>query len=89
MSVWKPHRLVTHSPNCVLAILLFTSLAFATYPGKNGRIVFIEMKAGDFQLYTMNPDGSDIVQITHLPPSQNPFWTATLFSRRPANCLQQ
>jgi len=59
----------------VLGILLFASVAFATYPGKNGRIVFIEAKSGNFQLYTMNSDGSDVIQITSLPSSQNPFWT--------------
>jgi Tol biopolymer transport system component len=75
MSISKMIRLAVDAATCATTILLLTCFAFATYPGKNGRIVFIEAKSGNFQLYTMNPDGSDVVQITNLPPSQNPFWT--------------
>lgn len=75
MVVSKSIYLILRAVSCALAVLAFTSLAFATYPGKNGRLVFIEAKSGNFQLYTMNADGSDVVQITQLPPSQNPFWT--------------
>jgi Tol biopolymer transport system component len=77
MSATKVVRHTVHAGTFALAILVLTSFAFATYPGRNGRIIFIEMKGGNFQLYTMNSDGSDIVQITNLPPSQNPFWTPT------------
>jgi Tol biopolymer transport system component len=75
MSISKMIRLAVDAATCASAILLLTCFAFATYPGKNGRIVFIEAKSGNFQLYTMNPDGSDVLQITNLPPSQNPFWS--------------
>ncbi len=75
MSASKVHRLAIRVLPAVLVVMLLANLASATYPGKNGRIVFIESKAGNFQLYTMSSDGSDIVQITSLPPSQNPFWT--------------
>jgi Tol biopolymer transport system component len=45
--------------------------ASATYPGKNGRIAFI---AGP-DVYTMNPDGSDVRQLTNLGPDNNEaFW---------------
>lgn len=75
MSITRVVHHTGHAVTFAFAILVLTSFAFATYPGKNGRIVFIEMKSGNFQLYTMNSDGSDIVQMTNLPPSQNPFWT--------------
>jgi TolB protein len=75
MSVSKLFGIAVHALTSAAAVMVFASLAFAVYPGKNGRIVFIEAKAGAFQLYTMNPDGSDVVQVTNLPPSQNPFWT--------------
>lgn len=31
----------------------------------NGRIAFASNQDGDYEIYTMNPDGSDIVQLTH------------------------
>jgi len=47
----------------VATILSFSTSAHATFPGKNGRIAFIQ--AGD--VFTMNPDGTDVRQLTHLP----------------------
>jgi Tol biopolymer transport system component len=44
--------------------------AEATFPGKNGRIAFI---LGP-DVYTMNPDGSDIKQLTNLGPDGGAFW---------------
>jgi TolB protein len=59
----------------IVVILLITSFASATYPGKNGRIAFIQMKSGSFQLYTMNSDGTDLLQITNLPATGFPVWS--------------
>src|SRR4026207_2501852 len=59
----------------VALILLFTgSSAWATYPGQNGRIAYSANPTGTYQLYTINPDGSDIRQITNLPPTDNSTW---------------
>ena len=59
----------------VMALVLFiTSSAWATYPGQNGRIAFTADYTGTWQLYTMNPDGSDLFQVTNLPPTGNPAW---------------
>jgi Tol biopolymer transport system component len=59
----------------VALILLFTgSSAWATYPGQNGRIAYVANPTGTYQLYTINPDGTDIRQITNLPPSDNSTW---------------
>jgi Tol biopolymer transport system component len=38
--------------------------AWATFPGAKGRIAFASNAAGDFDLWTMNPDGSGAVDIT-------------------------
>src|ERR1035438_10253781 len=44
--------------------------ARATFPGQNGRIVFTASTTGIVQLFTINPDGSDMVQITNLLATQ-------------------
>src|SRR5215831_9136974 len=43
--------------------------AYATFPGKNGRIAFV---LGP-DIYTMNPDGSDVRQLTNLG-EKAAFW---------------
>jgi Tol biopolymer transport system component len=58
----------------VLTILLAIGTASATFSGKNGRIAFVAKRNGSWQLYTMNSDGSDIVQITNLPPTDFDSW---------------
>jgi Tol biopolymer transport system component len=55
----------------VLAVVLASLQgAHATFPGKNGRIAFI---LGP-DVYTMNPDGSDVRQITHLSADRAANW---------------
>jgi Tol biopolymer transport system component len=52
--------------------------AEATFPGKNGRIAYAGWNRGkDFEIYTINPDGSGKTQLTHnntddLDPSYSP-----------------
>jgi Tol biopolymer transport system component len=60
------------SPILALAAILLASAvpACATYPGRNGRVAFI---AGP-DVYTMNPDGTDVNQLTNLGPDNNAFW---------------
>jgi TolB protein len=59
----------------VLATMLFSAgSASATFPGKNGRIAFVANRNGSWQLYTMNPDGSDIKRITDLPATDLDGW---------------
>ena len=48
--------------------------AHATFSNKNGRIVYISDRSGNWQLYTVNPDGSDLFQVTNLPPSDDDGW---------------
>jgi len=53
-------------------VLALAGPASATFPGKNGRIAFVQGP----DIYTMNPDGSDVRQITFLGPDSVAFWQA-------------
>ena len=44
--------------------------AYATFPGKNGRIAFV---LGP-DIYTMNPDGTDVRQLTNFGPDSSAYW---------------
>lgn len=55
----------------LLAITVINSPVLAAHPGKNGRIAFVASLTGTNQLYTVNPDGSDLFQVTSLPPSND------------------
>ena len=52
----------------VVWILLACVAVVAAVPN-NGRIVFVSDRTGSYQIYTMNPDGSDQVQVTNLAPT--------------------
>lgn len=54
--------------------------ASAADPGKNGRIAFFANLTGTNQIYTVNPDGTHLFQVTNLPPSDDPFAYAPDFS---------
>ena len=49
------------------AIILFTilSLTTASFAQPQGKIVFQSDRDGDRDIYVMNPDGSDLIQLTH------------------------
>jgi Tol biopolymer transport system component len=51
-------------------LLASTIPAHATFPGKNGRIAFV---VGP-DIYAMNPDGTDVKQLTNLGPDSSAFW---------------
>jgi Tol biopolymer transport system component len=53
------------------ALLLASTIpASATFPGKDGRIAFV---VGP-DIFTMNPDGSEVRQLTNLGPDNGAFW---------------
>jgi Tol biopolymer transport system component len=70
-----------------LAVVVILSLvlpASATFPGKNGRIAFVQGP----DIYTMHPDGSDVRQLTSFTDGGGAFWvnwsadsTELVFSR--------
>src|SRR5881397_1892636 len=51
-------------------LILGVGRANATFPGKNGRIAFVQGP----DIFTMNPDGSDVRQLTNLGPDSVAFW---------------
>jgi dipeptidyl aminopeptidase/acylaminoacyl peptidase len=63
---------------CAVALLVVSEKAGATFPGKNGRIAYAGWNRGkDFEIYTINPDGSGKTQLTHnntddLDPAYSP-----------------
>ncbi len=67
--------LKTHLTTLVATLVLLTgSPARAAFPGENGKIVFVGNQSGTWQLYTMNPDGSSMNQITNLPATNFVLW---------------
>jgi Tol biopolymer transport system component len=52
-----------------VVVLALSEKAEATFPGKNGRIVYAGWNRGEglkgFEIYTINPDGSGKRQLTH------------------------
>ena len=42
---------------------------------EKGKITFVGNQSGSFQLYTMNPDGSNMFQVTNLAPTALETWT--------------
>jgi hypothetical protein len=41
--------------------------AMGGFPGSHGRIVFATNRDGDYEIYSMNPDGSDQTNLTNDP----------------------
>ncbi|MEA2487831.1 MAG: TolB protein, partial [Actinomycetota bacterium] len=75
----------------VLSIVLFAGLvgvgsaAHASFPGTNGPIVFTSNSDGDYELYSVNPNGSGLHQLTtntsdDLNPSVSPDGTKIAFA---------
>jgi Tol biopolymer transport system component len=56
----------------LVAGLLATPAAVATYPGDNGLILYQTQTDDGWQLFTMRPDGSEVTQLTHVEPQSGP-----------------
>jgi Tol biopolymer transport system component len=57
----------------LLVVLLFSAIvdtAHATFPGRNGRIAFVQGP----DIYTMNADGSDVKQLTNVGTNNIAYW---------------
>lgn len=59
----------------ILGLIFTPRPAFATFPGPNGKIVFTGNQSGSYQLYTINPDGTGLTQITNLPSTGMDGWS--------------
>ena len=76
------HRLVASGTVLIsmTAALTAAPQASATYPGANGRIAFTaNLNGKSWQLFTMEPNGTDLRQLTHIPGSADvslaPDWS--------------
>jgi Tol biopolymer transport system component len=65
-----PRKVLLAHPLLILLLalvavwLLKTAAAQAAFPGENGRIAFVSDRDGDEEIYSMNPDGSDVRKLT-------------------------
>lgn len=59
-----------HSMMVVFLLVAGAVNMHATFPGNNGRIAFVFGP----DIYTMNPDGTDVRQLTNLGPNNGAFW---------------
>jgi Tol biopolymer transport system component len=51
----------------LLAVALFSAnSAYATFPGRNGLIAFQSQTDAGFQIFTVDPNGQNLRQITHV-----------------------
>ena len=78
MNTHRPTRssfAVTKVRCIALAALWALTSAGITLGASTGRIAFVGNQSGSFQLYTMNPDGSDMAQITYLGPTSFESWS--------------
>lgn len=57
-------RLIVRAAVVLVALATSAAPALAAYPGVNGRISFASNQTGRSQIYTMNPDGTDVRQLT-------------------------
>src|SRR5215469_14765837 len=65
----KVYALLFVSAAIIVCLLTVVLRVAASAPGQGGKIVFEngDSATGSFQLFTMNPDGTNKVQITNLP----------------------
>ena len=57
----------------LVSVGLIGTIARAADRGKNGKIAFQANYTGSVQIYTVNPDGTDLFQVTNLPATSNGF----------------
>jgi Tol biopolymer transport system component len=79
------NRFVLLLASVALAVLLFGYAASAQTASEDGRIVFTRYADSEAGIYTMNPDGSDVVKVTDsgVYPALSPDGTKIAFSDVP------
>ena len=71
-------RAVRFAAGCVVFwVLVLASPAQATLPGVNGKIAFSSGGLGGGDIYTVNPDGSELTNVTNgaAPAARMPSWS--------------
>jgi Tol biopolymer transport system component len=66
------HEALLSSMLVISLMLLSSNPAFAADPGNNGKIAFFANLTGVSQIYTVNPDGTGLFQVTNVPPAIDP-----------------
>ena len=67
--------LIGTSTVCALVVSLFglaAQPAGAAFSGANGRVVFVSNRTGTNQVFSMNPDGTGVVQLTSVGTNFDP-----------------
>jgi WD40-like Beta Propeller Repeat len=62
--IWRP---ALACAAIAFALLLLSAPAHAAFPGKSAKIAFSSDRDGNFEIYSMNPDGSGVTRLTNDP----------------------
>lgn len=65
------HRFGVTVTIAALVLLVCAATAQAAFPGRNGKIAFSGNGDGDYELFTIDPDGTERAQITHNDIDEN------------------
>jgi dipeptidyl aminopeptidase/acylaminoacyl peptidase len=59
-----------------LAALALAAPAHAAFPGADGKIAFASNRDGNFEIYTVDPDGTNLQRLTHTAADESmPAWS--------------
>jgi hypothetical protein len=75
----RPTWLFAVALAATLLVTLAAEPAQATFPGSNGRIAFVRPDHGGFDIFSADPDGSHLRQLTTFAPKHSayaPSWSA-------------
>jgi len=74
---FSPRTLFHASLLLSIAVAVIAASARASFPGEPGRIAFMSDRSGNWDIYTVKPNGKDTVQLTDDPAAdQFPSWSA-------------
>jgi hypothetical protein len=68
-------RLLGAAVLIVVSLLAPAATADASFPGQNGKIAFASNRDGNWEIYSVNPDGSGLTNLTHHSATDlSPAW---------------
>lgn len=71
---WPPARLlITFVLLAGLTLMMLPCSSQAAFPGVNGKILFYSDRDGDYEIYVMNSDGSNVTRLTNHPAPDTPI----------------